>query len=49
MKKTYTAPDLERIDFQTGEIMGPSYVIDPDDSVSGDGGVTDMLPLVETF
>lgn len=47
MKKTYVAPEAEEIRFLTQELMGPSFVVQPDDDTSygGDGDTTQFVPL----
>lgn len=50
MKKVYFAPEAKKIDFLTEELMGPSYVLNPDSpSAGGNDDVTELLPMVELF
>ena len=48
MKKEYFAPELEKIEFLTESLMGPSYVLNPDPGPGGDD-VTEFLPIVNLF
>jgi len=46
MKKEYFAPEAQGIEFLTEELMGPSYVLNPDGSSSGgDDDTTIILPF----
>ena len=50
MKKEYFAPEAEKILFLTESLMGPSFVLNPEDGSSGgDDDVTGFLPTVNLF
>ena len=47
MKKEYFAPEVEKIEFLTESLMGPSDVLDLGNG--SDGDVTEILPMVNLF
>ena len=50
MKKEYFAPEAEKILFLTESLMGPSFILNPEDgSAGGDDDVTEFLPTVNLF
>ncbi len=50
MKKEYFAPEAEKIRFLTESLMGPSFILNPEDgSAGGDDDVTEFLPTVNLF
>ena len=47
MKKEYFAPELERIEFRTEALMGPSDILNLGNGDSDN--VTEFLPMVNLF
>ena len=49
MKKEYFAPEAEEIRFLTESLMGPSFILNPEDGSAGGDDVTELLPMINIF